>query len=183
MRIIVGLGNPGERYRNNRHNVGFQFIDYFIGQYQISKIKNQNDKSKIKKKEMLHVTCYMLHDLILAKPQTFMNQSGLAVRKIIRNWKLEIGNLIVVHDDLDIPLGKFKIQKGVGPKLHYGIQSIEKELGRSDFWRVRIGVDNRQKTGLVDGETYVLQDFTMGETEVTKKVFEKIIKSLFKLIS
>jgi len=183
MKLIVGLGNPGERYKNNRHNVGFMMVDYIIEQIKNEKLKIKNYNVKLKKKEMLHATCYMLHGLILAKPQTFMNQSGLALRKIIRNWKLEIRNLIVVHDDLDIPLGKFKIQKGVGPKLHYGIQSIEKELGRDDFWRVRIGVDNRQKTGWVDGESYVLQDFTMGEFEVTKKVFEKIIKPLFKLIN
>jgi len=124
--------------------------------------------------------------IILAKPQTFMNLSGPAVKKTIENCKLKIENLIVVHDDLDIPLGKFKIQKGTGPQLHNGIESIEKALRTKDFWRVRIGVDNRQKTGYMDGENYVLQNFQKDEESVINKLFPEIyqrLKNDFTLLS
>ncbi len=189
MFCIVGLGNPGEKYRNNRHNVGFQFIDYLIENLQIPNFKTQ---------KMLHVTCYMLHDLILAKPQTFMNRSGLAVKSLTTNYKLLTTNLIVVHDDLDIPLGKFKIQKGKGPELHNGIESIEQHLKTKDFWRVRVGIDNRKKNDekiyhlsngrgkddlankWINGETYVLEDFTEDEK---KLLFNQIFPEIYKRIS
>ncbi len=181
MFCIVGLGNPGEKYRNNRHNVGFQFIDYLIENLQIPNFKTQ---------KMLHVTCYMLHDLILAKPQTFMNRSGEAVKFCVTSYKLQATNdLVIVHDDLDIPLGKFKIQKGTGPKLHNGIESVERSLGTKDFWRVRVGVDARParrsldgcgtSEKWLDGETYVLNDFLPAEKNILmKEVFLKMFSRL-----
>lgn len=172
MKLIVGLGNPGEKYRNNRHNVGYMFIDYFINELTASR------PNELREKNMLHVTCYMLKDLILAKPLTFMNKSGAAVKKTINNYQLAINNLIIVHDDLDIPLGKFKIQQGQGPKLHNGITSIEQHLKTKDFWRVRIGVDNRMKTGWIDGETYTLQDFRPDEKAIVSELFPKILARL-----
>jgi PTH1 family peptidyl-tRNA hydrolase len=116
MKLIVGLGNPGREYENTRHNVGAIFIDY------------------LKKKEIPS-------GIILAKTDVFMNDSGTSVRKMVDYYKLGLDFLCVVHDDLDIPLGSYKIQKGKGPKLHNGILSVENELGSEDFWRVRIGVD------------------------------------------
>jgi len=124
--------------------------------------------------------------MIFAKPQTFMNLSGQAVKKMISNFNPpaggQISNLIVTHDDLDIPLGKFKIQKGTGPKLHNGIESVEKVLKTKDFWRVRIGVDNRQQTGWVDGETYVLQNFRPEEKNTITKAFPSIFQQLKSLL-
>lgn len=111
-----------------------------------------------------------------------MNESGMAVRKLIDHWSLNIDHLYVVHDDLDLKLGEFKIQKGKGPKLHNGISSIEKELGRSDFWRVRIGVDNRNPENRIAGEKYVLQDFTLEEKQIVSGIFEKIIENLITVI-
>lgn len=178
MKLIVGLGNSGEKYKNNRHNVGFMSIDYLV-----EKLKNFKVK-KFERNKMLYVACFMFHDFFLAKPQTFMNQSGKAIKKLLSNFKtFRLSNLIVIHDDLDIPLGKFKIQKGVGPKLHKGIESIEKELGRQDFWRVRIGIDNRlidnKKRAWVDGETYVLQDFTGEEKQIiVNQVFPEVFERL-----
>jgi PTH1 family peptidyl-tRNA hydrolase len=114
-----------------------------------------------------------------------MNHSGLAVKEFIGNClpageagKLEIGNLVVIHDDLDIPLGKFKIQQGVGPLLHNGIASIENAIGTKDFFRVRIGVDNRTPENRVDGETYVLQDFTPEEKKIIFDLFPQIFSRL-----
>ncbi len=184
MVVIVGLGNPGEKYKNNRHNVGFQFIEYLKKQTQNSKFKIQNHNLKLKtKKDLLFIIYPLSSNLILVKPQTFMNNSGLAVKKLIKNLKLKIKNLIVVHDDLDIPLGKFKIQKGVGPKLHHGLNSIENHLKTKDFWRVRIGLDNRlenQKNGvarrrIVSGEAYVLEDFSEKEKKTIFQLFPTIL--------
>ena len=174
MRLIVGLGNPGEKYKNNRHNAGFMFIDYLVNKLLNSRVK------ELKVKKMLHVTCYMLNDFILAKPQTFMNISGPAIKKTINNYQLTINDLVIVHDDLDIPLGKFKIQKSVGPKLHNGIESVENVLGSKDFWRVRIGVDNRNPEHWVDGETYVLQDFKPEEKKLINEIFPEVLDKLKK---
>ena len=186
MYLIVGLGNPGEKYKNNRHNVGFQFIDYLIKKLnnQKSKVKNQNYNLKFKNEKRF--STFILHltsNILLVKPLTFMNLSGQAVKQLVSLFKFHVSrDLIVVHDDLDIPLGKFKIQKGVGPKLHNGIESIEKALDTKDFWRVRIGVDNRINTDWIDGETYVLQNFKQKEKEVANQMFPKIynqLKTLF----
>jgi PTH1 family peptidyl-tRNA hydrolase len=152
MFVIIGLGNPGTKYQNNRHNVGQMLIDYLA-----KNLKSQNENIKF------------------FKTDCFMNQSGKAVKKIIEKLDLKIENLIILHDDLDIPLGKLKIQKGVGPKLHNGIKSIEQELKTKDFWRVRIGVDNRKPENHISGEIYVLQDFLPQEKELlTNKVFPAI---------
>lgn len=149
MKVIVGLGNPGKLYQNNRHNVGQMLTDYLS--------ENLDIKKSVK----------------LVKTDCFMNQSGSFVKKL--NAKPE--NLYVVHDDLDIPLGKFHIQFGVGPQLHNGLESIEQHLKTKDFWRIRIGVDNR-KSG-IDGETYVLSNFLKEEKQLlVKEVFPKILSQL-----
>jgi PTH1 family peptidyl-tRNA hydrolase len=162
MFLIVGLGNPGEKYKNNRHNAGHMFIN-FINQK--SNIKNQNDIKKFK----------------IFKTNCFMNESGKEVARILKALHVTcnmLHDLFIVHDDLDIPLGKFRIDFGKGPRLHNGLKSIEQTLKTKDFWRIRIGVDNRQKTGWVDGETYVLQDFSEKEQELLKSTFVKIFKQL-----
>lgn len=181
MICIVGLGNPGEKYQNNRHNVGQMFVDYLfseftslrVGEFKLDKYSNSKlSKLVINNKQ-----------IVLAKPMTFMNKSGEAVSKLILNFKFQISNLVVVHDDLDIPLGKFKIQKGTGPQLHNGIESIENHLKTKDFWRIRIGVDNRGTTSperakRVEGETYVLENFTDEETKIIHLLFPEIYKRL-----
>ena len=172
MKCIVGLGNPGEKYKNNRHNVGFMFVDYLMKEL----MHEQNATFKEEKK--LQVLSYKLQGMLLAKPLTFMNLSGRAVTELFKNFKLKIENLIVVHDDLDIPLGKFKIQKGTGPLLHNGISSIEQAIGTKDFVRVRIGVDNRSSDARVDGETYVLLDFNEEESTLIKSLFPQIFERL-----
>ena len=126
MLLIVGLGNPGSKYQNNRHNVGYLFVDYIL-ESKKSKIKNQNLNSKVK----------------IIKTDCYMNESGKFVKKLTNHYSLVTSHLLIIHDDLDIPLGKFHIQFGVGPLLHNGLESIEQHLKTKDFYRVRIGVDNR----------------------------------------
>lgn len=152
MKLIVGLGNPGKEYAHHRHNVGFMFVDYM----------SENAQSK--------------H--IFLKPQTFMNKSGGAVQKVMQFYKIPLENLYVVHDDLDIPLGKFKIQKGTGPKLHNGLTSIEEKLGTKNFWRIRIGVENRPTENRPSGEVYVLNNFTPEEHHRITQIFPKMVKQL-----
>src|SRR3990167_5845567 len=170
MILIVGLGNPGIKYQNNRHNVGYMFVEFIVPLLHCS----------IVKKEKLFITMKQSNNetIVLAKPLTFMNNSGITISKLIRNLKLEIRNLVIIHDDLDIPLGKFHIQFGVGPQLHNGLESIEQHLKTKDFWRVRIGVDNRQpkylshgrdidnKQKWIEGEKYSLQNFLSQEKKL-----------------
>ena len=183
MLLIVGLGNPGIKYKNNRHNVGQMFIDFIASLLYCS----------IVKKEKLFITMKQSNNetIVLAKPLAFMNNSGLAVKKLIEKFKMKNEKLIVVHDDLDIPLGKFHIQFGVGPQLHNGLESIEQHLKTKDFWRVRIGVDNRQpkylshgrdidnKQKWIEGEKYSLQNFLSQEKKLLEsEIFPKIFSQL-----
>jgi len=152
MKLIIGLGNPGEKYKNNRHNIGHMVVDAMS-----SKIRN---------------------GVVAKKTNCFMNESGKTVKKLFDQYKLNVSELWVIHDDLDIPLGSYKIQKGKGPKLHYGIKSIEEKLNTNDFWRVRVGVDNRNPDDRTPGEKYVLQDFSQEEIELLKPVIKEICKKL-----
>lgn len=170
MKLIVGLGNPEKKYFDNRHNVGYLAIDYL--------------------QEKLHSSDFISsRDFIVKKSDQFMNSSGIAIKKIVENLttklvtQLKIENLYVVHDDLDIPLGEYKIQFAKGPKLHNGIESVEAKLGTKDFWRIRIGVDNRDSDNRTPGEQYVLQDFTTQERQILEEVFLKIEKDLQKIIN
>ncbi len=159
MKLLIGLGNPGKQYEKNRHNAGQRFV-----RKANLKLENFNLKSM--------------------ETNTFMNESGEAVRRWVAFYRVKPEDLYIAHDDLDIPLGEYKIQFGVGPQLHYGIQSVEKELGTKDFWRVRIGVDNRpasRRAGIprTPGEEYVLQDFTKEELEILEqRAFPKIVEEL-----
>lgn len=153
MKLIIGLGNPGKEYENTRHNVGYLFVD--LGEKLLS--------SK---------------DFIFRKSSVFMNSSGDAVGKLKNAFHTKEDNLYVAFDDLDIPLGKWKIQFGVGPKDHKGLNSIYDKLNTHDFWHIRIGVDNRNPDSRLKGEDYVLQDFTAEEKTAIDKVLNEICKRL-----
>ncbi len=174
MVLLVGLGNHGEKYQNNRHNVGFMFVDYLVGELTDLRVDGfKNDKyssSKLVKFTKNNI------DFVFAKPQTFMNKSGIAIKKLLSNFQtLKLSNLIVAHDDLDIPFGKFHIQQSVGPRLHNGLKSIEDNLKTKDFWRIRVGVDARNPENRIDGITYVLKNFSDSEKEkLEKEIFPKI---------
>jgi len=173
MYLIVGLGNPGEKYRNNRHNVGFMAIDELI-----AKISNHFSTSGLEFQKKLQSEILITGDMILAKPLTYMNSSGTAVSKIVNQYKVDLANLWVIHDDLDMRLGEYKVQKGKGPKIHNGILSIEEKLGDKHFWRVRIGVDNRQEGFRIPGEKYVLQNFTEEERNIIDETIKSVVEVL-----
>lgn len=179
MKLIVGLGNPGDKYSRTRHNVGFMVMEALAKRMGLEKWELSN------KHKSLLVT---LPQFILAKPQTFMNDSGVAVSALASYFKINNSDLFVVHDDLDIKLGEYKIQNGIGPKVHNGVNSIEEKLGSNDFWRVRAGIDNRiaaRSEGFFvgSGEEYVLQKFSDDEYRVLDSVIKNILTDLIDLIS
>ncbi len=155
MKLFVGLGNPEIKYLKNRHNVGYMFVDVL-------------SSNKLPK------------DFVIKKSGVFMNSSGKAVKKFVEAYKISGDDLYIVHDDLDIPFGEFKIQFARGPKVHNGITSVEKELITRDFWRIRIGVDNRDPENRTSGEEYVLENFSSEEQKTLDQVLEKIVLALKK---
>ena len=157
MKLLIGLGNPDPKYKLNRHNAGHLLVDA------IASLQHDNVK--------------------ILKTNTFMNDSGKFVKKALTANPYPLTALYIAHDDLDIRLGQYKIQFGVGPKVHYGIQSIENELGTKDFWRIRIGIDNREQgTGdREQGEKYVLEDFSSEELKILEEVYAKIRDDIAKI--
>ena len=161
-KLVVGLGNPGREYEGTRHNAGYMFLDYI--QKQISKSKFLSSKQ--------------IQNYKFKKTNIFMNNSGAAVRRLIDHYSLDINHLFVAHDDLDLALGNFKVQRGKGPKDHKGILSVDEALGTKDYWRIRIGIDARSAGNRVDGEAYTLQKFSAGELEILRNTFQKIYAEL-----
>ena len=183
MKIIVGLGNPGKKYESTRHNVGFLALDkiaikskvesYKVGEFKLEKkFEAEIAKVKIKNEEVL-----------LVKPQTFMNNSGIAVRKIIDFYKVDPEkDLIVIYDDIDIPLGKTRLRSEGSSAGHRGLQSIINNLGTESFMRVRIGV-GRPDNELVKIEDWVLQEFKKEEKEIIFAVIEGLLSEALQYLN
>lgn len=174
MKLIVGLGNSGKKFTNTRHNIGFMVVEKLARGLNSSNWRKVDKfKSEIADRKPF---------AILAKPQTFMNDSGIAVKKLVSYYKLYIPDVIVVHDDLDIQLGQYKIQQGHGPRLHNGINSIEKSLKSENFWRVRVGVDNRIPESRTPGDQYVLQNFIESELKERDGVVDAVVGKLTEIV-
>lgn len=157
MWMIVGLGNPGAKYLMTRHNVGFMALDSFT-----ASLGNLPSKE-----EMKSVTCKFKlegEDVLLVKPQTFMNKSGEAVQALMAYYKIELPKLVVVHDEIEIPFGAIKIQKNRGAGGHNGLRSINETLGTQDYLRIRLGV-SRPPNPKMDVADWVLQNFSTEERE------------------
>ncbi len=174
MRLIVGLGNPESKHKDSRHNVGFIFMDKLIQKMELPLQFDRKFNSDILQGS---------GGMLFAKPMTFMNSSGIAVAEIVNFYKINTENLWIAHDDLDIKLGVFKIQKEKGPKDHKGLWSVEEAVGTTDFWRVRIGVDNREVGNRIPGEEYVLQNFSDEEVDILDKVLEEATNEVIRSIS
>ncbi len=151
MILVVGLGNPGKKYEKTRHNIGARLID---------ELKLLN-----------------LANVILEKPKTFMNESGKAIKKIIQNSKIKNQNLVVVHDDLDLPLEEIRIVKNRGSAGHKGVESIIKELKTENFIRFRIGIQP-QSGKPKNPENFVLQKFNKEEEKIMKEVIQKTVEAI-----
>ena len=174
-KIYIGLGNPGKEYQYNRHNVGFIMIDFLLKNEDLQ-LRSEDNNQKLD--SIIYNVTFKDINCLFVKPQTFMNRSGQAVKKILDYYKYPVGDLAVVYDDLDIGLGDFKIHEGLGPRTHNGLLSIEEHLKTQNFTQIRIGVDNRPTENRVNGEAYVLQNFTAEEEKkLTDEVFPKVLQS------
>ncbi|OGE25439.1 aminoacyl-tRNA hydrolase [Candidatus Daviesbacteria bacterium RIFCSPHIGHO2_02_FULL_41_14] len=182
MKLIVGLGNPGEKFINTRHNLGFMVVDEYVKKHLGPKIIWESSKDF--KSEMLKLS----NDLWLVKPQTFMNHSGVAVENICRYYKINPSDLIVIYDDLDLPLGKIKIRMGGSAAGHHGVESILERLGKDGFIRIRIGIGNlkskmaEQKDHLFDANRFVVDDFDQSEKSKIRHAVKQSINALDVLI-
>lgn len=159
MKLIVGLGNPGEKYAKVRHNLGFMVLDELVDNWE----ENKKLKSLISKKD----------DLIFAKPLTYMNNSGLAVKLLTIAYNLVPSALIIVHDDLDLMLGQIKVRTGGSAAGHHGVESIIEALGTDQFTRVRLGIGNQKPS-----EKFVLDPFEPSELPQVKHMIKQAVDML-----
>ena len=181
MKLIVGLGNPGKKYEKTRHNVGFLMLDQLHENLSNHGI---NDWELSKKFNALISGCVINNEkVILVKPMTFMNKSGEAVQNIGHFYKMHQKNIIIVHDDKDIPLGEIKIQENRGAAGHNGIKSIIEHIGTQDFWRVRIGIASENKKKMSDTIKFVLGKFGILEKKKLQNSIDEAIEKIIEIIS
>ncbi len=136
MKLIVGLGNPGEKFKYTRHNIGFMVVEKLVK----DRLSLLPSLKAWKKDEKFAAEICKIDDTFVIKPQTYMNLAGLAVAKVATFYKILTSDIWVVHDDIDLPLGKIRIRRGGASAGHHGIDSIMKSLGKSDFVRFRLGI-------------------------------------------
>lgn len=197
MKIIAGLGNPGQKYKNTRHNIGFMVIDALAEQHNLQWKHNKPRPTPWRQDKKFNAEVAEIENAILIKPQTFMNNSGQAVRAVLDYYKLlpkTLGlitkkqtdlsdKLIVIHDDIDIEFGKFKIQKNRSSAGHKGVQSIINHLKTQNFTRVRVGTGRpapslgARRPNKTPADSFVLKNFSKEEMDKLKKLIPEIITS------
>jgi len=173
MYLIFGLGNPGNRYRRTRHNVGFMVLETLAAALEID-LKQKSFNALWGKGKIAN------NIVLLAMPQTYMNLSGKAVRELLTFFKADIKYLIVVHDDLDLPFGAIRLKTGGGNAGHKGLESIVENLGSADFIRVRLGIGKPADKARI--ESYVLERFEPKEEAVLKQIIQKAADAASEII-
>jgi peptidyl-tRNA hydrolase, PTH1 family len=175
MKLIVGLGNPGEKYEDTRHNLGFMVVDHLASDNTSELVWETQEKLK---SEVVKTP-----DVIFAKPQTYMNNSGQAVKLLTGYYKISPEDVIVIHDDLDLMLGKIKVRQGGAAAGHHGVESIIDAIGDS-FWRVRIGIGN-EKSHLgehqrqsFEAEKFVIEPFLSAEKHNVKHMIKQVLETI-----
>ena len=168
MKLVVGLGNKGREYENTRHNMGFMLVDRYL-QY-----KNITDKFKEKFNAMYIETTINNEKVIFIKPMTYMNNSGIAVRAFVDFYKLNSEDILVISDDLDLDLGKFRLRRNGSSGGHNGLKSIISQLGTDNFKRLRIGISNDKD----DVINYVLSKFSKKELGEIDTMFDTLVNVL-----
>ncbi len=179
MKLIVGLGNPGRGYASNRHNIGFTCLSYFAKQVGI----------RFNKKVCLARTGsgeIGSSKVVLARPQTFMNLSGRSVCRLVKKFSINPHDLIVIHYDLDLPLGRIRIRQDSSSGGHKGVSSIINELGSRNFIRIRVGIGRPMsdipETSEADIVNYVLNDFTTEEKKTMAQVIPEVSEAVLCLL-
>lgn len=168
MILIIGLGNPGIKYEYTPHSIGFLVIDFL-------KKKNNFPDFRLDKKSKALISESSLSNkrIVLAKPQTFMNESGKAIAALAKKHKLKPENILVVHDDIDLPFGKLRIVKNRGPAGHKGVESIINPLGTKNFIRVRIGIRLAPEKKTKNLQNFVLKKFGKEEEKILQEIIGK----------
>jgi len=162
--LLIGLGNPGREYRDNRHNVGFMFIDQLI-------VRLNARGMKVQSKAIVTTATYEDRKLILAKPQTYMNLSGQSIQGLVHFYKLPVENMLVAYDELDLPFGTIRLRPGGGAGGQKGFASAIESLGTKDVVRLRIGIG--RPPGRMDPAAYVLQNFSRDEMKVLPEIVDR----------
>ena len=177
MKLIVGLGNPGRKYADSIHNLGFMCVGHFARSNNI-RFDKKRGKARIGLGKVAGV------EVVVARPHTYMNRSGEAVSRLVRIFNISLDNLLVVYDELDLPLGKIRIRQGGSSAGHRGVESIISELGSQDFPRLRVGI-GRPAMSSVTGEvieediiTYLLNKFSHEEKKAITKVLPVISEAI-----
>jgi len=175
MKLIIGLGNPGREYAHNRHNIGFLCLNHFARQHDI-RFDRKQGKARTGTGRVDDI------EVVLAKPQTFMNRSGQSLSLLLKKFNIALDDLIVIHDDIDLPLGKIRIRRSSSSGGHKGINSIIAELGSQDFIRIRAGI-GRPEPAMAEADEdkiidYVLSDFTPEERQVVSEVVSRVSEAI-----
>lgn len=179
MYLIVGLGNPGEKFIHTRHNLGFEAVDA---------IRRKLDFPEFTKEDKFKSEVSKSGEIILVKPLTFMNLSGMAVEPIAKYFKIPVENIIVIHDELDLPLGHIKIRIGGSGAGHHGVESVIERLGNEKFIRVRLGISTWQaisgehKHAAFQAEKFVVDSFADQEKSKVKAMIKRSIKAVEAII-
>lgn len=167
--LIAGLGNPGREYRETRHNIGFLVVDTFAAKHEI-KI------SRVQNKALIGIGRLGEKKIILVKPHTYMNLSGQAVGGLVRFYKVQLSNLIVVHDDVDLPFASIRMRPGGGSAGQKGVGSIIERLGTQEFGRLRMGVG--RPPGQMDAADYVLEPFSKNDQLLLPEFLDRAVSAL-----
>ncbi len=171
MFIIAGLGNPGKEYTGSRHNSGYMTVEHLAQRLNVK-------LNKLKFNSVYGETYIDGEKVMLVKPVTYMNRSGIAIGEIVKFYKLPTENIIVIYDDIDIPLGTLRIRPNGSPGTHNGMKSVIESIG-SSFPRIRIGIGRNENMDLAD---YVLQSFSQDEKAVVSNIIEKAAEAALEII-
>lgn len=161
MKLVVGLGNPGKKYSKTKHNIGFISLDHYT----------DTNNLKLKKERKFHGKSLKIGDLVLLKPQTFMNNSGISIKAVMDYYNIDIWDILIIYDDLDLPLGKTRLREKGSAGGHNGIKSIISHIKTEEFKRVRVGID---KNPLIETKNYVLSSFNKKEQIIMDPIYNKI---------
>lgn len=168
--LIVGLGNPGSEYANHRHNIGFRVVDSLATTHDLRFVRHKGSKAHVAEGRIGE------RPVCLAKPQTFMNLSGQAVGRLSRSYEIPPAQILVVYDDLDLPLGRLRLRPEGGSGGHKGIRSIIDTMGTQAFPRLRVGID--RPPGRMDPADYVLQPFSAVEESLVTEAIERAVSAI-----
>ncbi len=174
MYIIVGLGNPGDKYKNTRHNIGFITIDYFAEKHNIN-------VNKIKHKALVGEGIIAGEKVVLAKPQTYMNLSGESVLDLLQWYKIESTKLVLIYDDIDLPTGKVRIRGSGSSGTHNGMRSIIYLINTQDFPRIRIGVGGKPER--MDLADYVMTGFRGDDVPIMEEAVKKSSDAIYEIVT